>query len=147
MSRLAVGVDAGGTSTTVSISRDGGATKTISGEGASASALGAPEAARRIGDLIVQAVGGETADTIVVGAAGAGRSDVASALQKILAQRFAGAGVRVVDDAQIALRATVPEGSGIVLIAGTGSIAYGEHGSQSFRAGGYGYLLGDDGGV
>ncbi|MGA7200268.1 MAG: BadF/BadG/BcrA/BcrD ATPase family protein, partial [Candidatus Cybelea sp.] len=48
-------------------------------------------------------------------------------------------------DARIALRAALPEGDGLVLIAGTGSIAYAEIAAQTFRAGGYGYLLGDKG--
>jgi N-acetylmuramic acid 6-phosphate etherase len=54
--------------------------------------------------------------------------------------------VRVVNDAVIALVAGAPERSGIVLLAGTGSIAYGEHPSgRSARAGGYGYFLADEG--
>ena len=44
------------------------------------------------------------------------------------------------------LRAVRETGAGIVLVAGTGSIAYAQDAAgASFRAGGYGYLLGDDG--
>lgn len=52
----------------------------------------------------------------------------------------------VVHDAQIILRAAEPDGPGIALISGTGSLAYGQtpDGRQA-RAGGWGYLLGDEG--
>jgi N-acetylglucosamine kinase-like BadF-type ATPase len=53
--------------------------------------------------------------------------------------------VHVEDDARIALRAAIPEGPGIALIAGTGSIAYAENGETRLRVGGAGYLLGDEG--
>jgi N-acetylglucosamine kinase-like BadF-type ATPase len=49
------------------------------------------------------------------------------------------------DDAYIALRASIPQGDGVVVIAGTGSIAYAQHGEDGYRCGGYGYLLGDEG--
>ncbi|MGA8535327.1 MAG: BadF/BadG/BcrA/BcrD ATPase family protein, partial [Candidatus Tumulicola sp.] len=58
---------------------------------------------------------------------------------------FPGARVAVTHDAHIALRAAVPAGDGIVLIAGTGSLAYADVRGKRFRAGGGGYALGDDG--
>jgi N-acetylglucosamine kinase-like BadF-type ATPase len=39
----------------------------------------------------------------------------------------------------------VPEGPGIALVAGTGSIAYAENGERRVRVGGLGYLVGDEG--
>jgi N-acetylglucosamine kinase-like BadF-type ATPase len=55
--------------------------------------------------------------------------------------------VLVVNDALAALVAGAgDEGPGIVLIAGTGSICYGRNeAGQAARAGGWGYLLGDEG--
>ena len=54
--------------------------------------------------------------------------------------------VRVVNDASIALYAGAPEGYGIVVISGTGSIAYGtDPAGHTARAGGWGELLGDEG--
>jgi N-acetylglucosamine kinase-like BadF-type ATPase len=52
----------------------------------------------------------------------------------------------VTHDAIAALYAGNPQGCGVVLIAGTGSIAYGrnEEGEED-RAGGWGYLIGDEG--
>ncbi len=52
----------------------------------------------------------------------------------------------VVNDALIALQAGVGAAEGIVIVAGTGSIAYGcdRHG-HAVRSGGWGYVLGDEG--
>jgi len=56
--------------------------------------------------------------------------------------------IRVDIDARIALAGAIPSMVGVVVIAGTGSIAFGmnEQG-ESARAGGWGYLLGDVGGA
>ncbi|MEM8532936.1 MAG: BadF/BadG/BcrA/BcrD ATPase family protein [Chloroflexota bacterium] len=52
----------------------------------------------------------------------------------------------VVNDAEILLAAGTPDGWGIALICGTGSICYGHSpGGQIARSGGWGYLLGDEG--
>lgn len=146
MRGVAVGVDAGGSSTTASYSEDGIFRETLSAGGASASALGTEEAAKRIVALIETLIAEQPPASIYVGAAGAGRDEIALRMRAAIAQRYGNARVHVSDDAHIALRASVPHGAGMVLIAGTGSIAYAENASaQKFRAGGYGYLLGDDG--
>lgn len=49
-------------------------------------------------------------------------------------------------DALAALEGAIPDEQGIILIAGTGSIAFGKSETgHVFRAGGWGYLLGDEG--
>ena len=54
--------------------------------------------------------------------------------------------VLVVNDALVALEAGAPDEPGVVVIAGTGSIAYGRNErNQAARAGGWGYMLGDEG--
>lgn len=54
--------------------------------------------------------------------------------------------IRIENDAFIALVAGAPERIGIVLVAGTGSVAYGVDGEgRTARSGGWGYLLGDEG--
>jgi N-acetylglucosamine kinase-like BadF-type ATPase len=145
MRAVAVGVDAGGTSTVATASRDGVAIGTATGDAANANAIGFDRAAAALADVIKEALQGENADAICVGAAGAGREEVSGALTAALRERFPDARIAVCDDARIALRAAVPQGDGIVLVAGTGSIAYGEFGTAVYRAGGYGYLLGDEG--
>src|SRR6185437_713958 len=54
----------------------------------------------------------------------------------------------VTHDAMIALAGAVAGGSGIVTIAGTGSIAFGKNArGETARAGGWGYVFGDEGGA
>ena len=51
-------------------------------------------------------------------------------------------------DAVVALSGATPKGQGIIVIAGTGSISFGRNaGGQSARAGGWGYVFGDEGGA
>lgn len=145
MSRIAVGVDAGGSKTAVTYSLDGARKGMWYGSSVNATAHGVERAADGIAQTIELALGGALPQAIFVGAAGAGRANVAGGLRGVLEARFAGASVEVRDDAYIALRAAVPQGDGIVVIAGTGAIAYAEKQGMEFRSGGYGYLFGDAG--
>lgn len=64
-------------------------------------------------------------------------------------QSFAGSKlfdkIIILSDAHAALAAGTWGNSGTLLIAGTGSIVYGWNGEHTFRVGGWGYLLGDEG--
>jgi N-acetylglucosamine kinase-like BadF-type ATPase len=54
----------------------------------------------------------------------------------------------VTTDAEIALAGATESGQGIIVIAGTGSIAYGRNDQgRPARAGGWGYVFGDEGGA
>ncbi len=67
--------------------------------------------------------------------------------QAILGQILASDRILVTDDARIALSGALAGEPGIVTIAGTGSIAFGRNAQGSTaRAGGWGYLFGDEGG-
>ena len=145
MPRLTIGVDAGGTATVAALAEDGVVVQTHQGPGANASSLGADEAARRIAETIVEMLDAQAPEAIFAGAAGAGRPSVATAMEDALRKRFPSSSIKVTDDACIALRAAVPDGDAAALIAGTGAIAYAEKGVSTFRAGGYGYLFGDEG--
>ncbi|HEX5275709.1 MAG TPA: BadF/BadG/BcrA/BcrD ATPase family protein [Candidatus Rubrimentiphilum sp.] len=145
MSRIAVGVDAGGSKTAVTYSVDGDCKGVWYGGSANATVHGAERAGDSIARTIELALDGALPGAVFVGAAGAGREDVARELKGALESRFAGATVEVRDDAFIALRAAVPEGDGTVVIGGTGAIAYAEKNGTGFRSGGYGYLFGDGG--
>ncbi len=80
-----------------------------------------------------------------VGAAGAGREEIASVVRKIVAEVVPGE-IVVVGDMQIALQAALGEGPGVVVIAGTGSIAFGRDASgKTARAGGWGFAVSDEG--
>ncbi|MDB5070151.1 MAG: ATPase, BadF/BadG/BcrA/BcrD type [Candidatus Eremiobacteraeota bacterium] len=59
---------------------------------------------------------------------------------------FAARSVRLQHDAPIALAGAVQARPAVVVIAGTGSVAYGEDASgAAVRAGGWGYMFGDEG--
>jgi glucosamine kinase len=86
-------------------------------------------------------------DVVVVGAAGAGsettRTELTEALADVLGAQVT---VRVTTDAAIALEAAFADGPGIVLLAGSGSIAYGRDAAGNvWRAGGLGRDVGDEG--
>jgi len=140
---LAVGVDAGGTST---VAAAGDAMVIARGGPANASVVGVAAAAAEIARVARAAAGdGARVAALYVGAAGAGRPRVALALRDALREQFPGAAVAVEHDARIALRAAVPDGPAAVVIAGTGSVAYAQFGERSALAGGDGPLLGDAG--
>lgn len=142
----AVGVDAGGTSAVAALSRDGAYAATVRGVPANASTLGVAGAARAIVDAVRAVAGWSGPDALFVGAAGAGRATLRADLAASLAAAFGASTVLAVeDDARVALRAGVPEGPGVVLIAGTGSVAYAECDDVRVRVGGAGYLVGDEG--
>jgi N-acetylglucosamine kinase-like BadF-type ATPase len=80
-----------------------------------------------------------------VGGSGAARPDLAEAVRRILGEILP-TPIEVVGDMQIALEAAFDTGPGVIVIAGTGSIAYGRDAKGSTaRAGGWGFSIGDEG--
>jgi N-acetylglucosamine kinase-like BadF-type ATPase len=83
---------------------------------------------------------------VCAGIAGAGRRSVVRRIKEFLLQEFPAALTLVATDYEIALEAAVGPGAGVVLIAGTGSVAYGRNAAgETARAGGYGPWIGDEG--
>ena len=83
---------------------------------------------------------------ICAGLAGAGVPAAAARMSELISKLWPHAGVRVMTDAEAALEAAVGYGSGVVLIAGTGSIALGRNSAgATARVGGYGPWIGDPG--
>jgi BadF/BadG/BcrA/BcrD ATPase family protein len=85
-----------------------------------------------------------------IGAAGAARPEVAEIVRRILAEILPSttlpSTINVVGDMQIALEAAFGAGSGVLVIAGTGSIAYGRDAQgRTARAGGWGFAISDEG--
>lgn len=65
----------------------------------------------------------------------------------LLAELIEAKDMTVTHDARIALAGATAGAPGIVVIAGTGSIAFGENAqAEAARAGGWGYIFGDEGG-
>lgn len=55
---------------------------------------------------------------------------------------------KITHDAEIALAGAVPDQAGMIAIAGTGSMVFGRnHRGETARAGGWGYVYGDEGGA
>jgi len=68
--------------------------------------------------------------------------------RRILGETVNAESIEVVTDAAVALAGAAAGGPGIVVIAGTGSIAYGKsEDGRTARAGGWGYIFGDEGGA
>ncbi|HVT92971.1 MAG TPA: BadF/BadG/BcrA/BcrD ATPase family protein [Bryobacteraceae bacterium] len=65
--------------------------------------------------------------------------------EEIVRDLLRAAQLRVTNDAWIALAGATAGRPGIVVIAGTGSIALGRNGGKTARAGGWGYIFGDEG--
>jgi N-acetylmuramic acid 6-phosphate etherase len=81
-----------------------------------------------------------------LGLAGAGRAEDQKIFHDWACQVNLARTVEVTTDAEILLAAGTPDGWGIAIVAGTGSIAYGRSpDGRTARAGGWGYLLGDEG--
>ena len=83
---------------------------------------------------------------LCLGLGGAGRPADVQRFEEFFKSRYPGILLQVTTDAHLALAAGTQEGWGICLICGTGSIAYGRDvQGRQVRAGGWGYLFGDEG--
>ena len=142
---------------------DGGATKTTCAVGDGQSVLGMATAGGsnviRLGEMRARAglheavrqacaaasVEPAQIESACVGASGAGRAEVSDIVARIMAE-IVPARVQVVGDTVIALQAAFGSGPGVVMVAGTGSIAYGrDERGQTTRAGGWGFAISDEG--
>lgn len=144
-----LGIDAGGTRTVCQLADgEGRVLGEARGPGANLQAGGELDVEKVLHQVIDRALGespGRPA-AICLGMAGVDRPRDAEIVHSILARIGHRARVLVVNDALIALEAGLPDAPGIVLIAGTGSIAYGRDAEgHAARAGGWGYVLGDEG--
>jgi len=153
---LLLGIDGGGSKTVAWLAlRAGGEPPEVIGRGTAGGsnpqAAGFPAALENL-DRAVAAAFGAAAVTprpvaaAVVGLAGCDRDEDREALSRWAEDRRLARRFRVVHDAVPVLAAGTPEGWGVALISGTGSFAFGEDArGRSARAGGWGYLLGDEG--
>jgi glucosamine kinase len=83
---------------------------------------------------------------VCAGMAGAGRERTAAIFQQLLRADFPSAAIRVVVDARIALEGALDGAPGIIVISGTGSIAFGRDAAgREVRVGGWGPDASDEG--
>lgn len=148
----AVGLDIGGSKTHAVSCRPAGSDRRecVEAYAASANIASVGEAAALdqldavIAGLAAQGHDG-TPDVVCAGAAGVDTPASAARLLSLLAGRFPGARVTVVHDTHLVL-AAADVATGIAVISGTGSVAWGRTADgRTARAGGWGYLLGDEG--
>src|SRR3954469_773501 len=148
--KLYLGIDGGQSSTTALIGDENGE---VLGEGRSGPCNHVGEAERRdkffsaVGDSIrlaaQQAGVNPVFDAVCAGFSGGAEDKDALARELIKSDRYL-----ITDDAHIALSGAAAGEPGIIVIAGTGSIAYGRNTANTVaRAGGWGYVFGDEGGA
>jgi glucosamine kinase len=152
MAQLVVGVDGGGSKTHVILANGKGKELgSLIGDGSAVRPGEALTSAETIGALVRDALtNAEITDKpslLVAGVAGTGREKERKLLLRALQGEGLADEVQVVTDAEIALAdAFGTEGAGVLLVAGTGSVAYGRGPAGAFRrCGGWGPDVGDEG--
>lgn len=145
-----LGIDGGGTKTTCAV---GDACRVLAmgeGGGSNITRCGQAQARSSIHEAIRKAcaaaeVKPTAIEAVCVGASGGGRPEVSTQIERIVCE-ICHCPVHVVGDMVIALGAAFGSGPGTIVIAGTGSIAYGRDlNGQTARAGGWGFAISDEG--
>ncbi|MEW6231145.1 MAG: BadF/BadG/BcrA/BcrD ATPase family protein [Chloroflexota bacterium] len=152
MSELILGIDGGGTKTVCVLADDRG--KAL-GRGRSGSSNYNSVGIERARRSILEAVAGAFAaaglaerevGAICLGLAGVDRPTDVHLIQEAMGSANLARKVVIVNDAEVALAGATESGLGVVVIAGTGSIAFGiNRRGEKRRAGGWGPILGDEG--
>jgi N-acetylglucosamine kinase-like BadF-type ATPase len=161
-----IGVDAGGTKTEIifhqvenAFSEEGANPLSFIGEGANPQVIGYSKVKVILKELIEKGFSyfnlkREDILGIGIGLAGVDRPDERQQLSYIMNEIMtelnltADIPCAISNDAEIALLGSLPSDKheGIIVISGTGSIAYGiNHEGNRFRSGGWGHILGDEG--
>ena len=150
-SAVLLGADAGGSHSTVVIGSPTNILGRADGSGAAMRPGGAAKSAAVLAETARRAAAQAGLDLpverAVVGAAGAGRAQEQAELEAALVEAGVARRVQVLGDGEVALATAFGSGPGILVNAGTGSIAYArDPAGELHRAGGYGWQLGDEGG-
>ncbi len=144
-----LGIDAGGTKTVCQLAdAHGDVLAEARRGGANLQAVGELEVEKVLHDVMEEVIGDRDVrpSAICLGIAGVDRPEDARIVRGVMKRIGYQAKVLVVNDALVALEAGAPEQAAVVVIAGTGSISYGRNErNQAARAGGWGYMLGDEG--
>lgn len=139
-----VGLDIGGSKTRGIVWTNGVITADASVGSANVQNVSVATAREHMAELFAQ-LEVPNATVVFAGAGGVDNDDDAAALRDLIAPFVPGAQITVVHDTRLLLAAggaTV----GVAVIAGTGSAAWGSNAAgEQARAGGWGYLLGDEG--
>ncbi|MGA7375093.1 MAG: BadF/BadG/BcrA/BcrD ATPase family protein [Candidatus Sulfotelmatobacter sp.] len=145
-----LGIDGGGSKTTCAVGDDVSLLGSAVTGPSNIVRVGEARARESLHEAIRQACAAAKIDLrqvhrACVGVAGVASEDVANAVRKLIAEVIP-AEIEVVGDMQIALQAALGAELGVVVIAGTGSIAYGRDAQgKTARAGGWGFAISDEG--
>jgi glucosamine kinase len=145
-----LGIDGGGTKTLCAVGDESRLLATATAGPSNVLRVGETQARESLHQSVRQAcaAAGITPAQVTntcIGAAGAARPEVAEIVRRILAEILPSP-IHVVGDMQIALESAFGAGPGVLVIAGTGSIAYGRDlKGHTARAGGWGYAISDEG--
>lgn len=152
MTDLVAGVDGGGSKTRLILADAAGThIADVVGPGSAMAPGRGDHSAGVVAELVRQAFAEAGLErtrlrALVVGVAGVGRPNEQRELTAALEDLELADEISVEGDGEIALTDAFGMGPGIILIAGTGSIAYGRGPSRTLaRAGGWGPALGDEG--
>lgn len=146
-----LGIDGGGTRTTAVLTDEQGAELVrAEGEAGIVNVLEPEAGAHTLADFASSVLGQARVDArarvLVCALAGAGREPERTRLEQVLSAQGVAESVHVTSDFVAALEDAFGDGSGILLIAGTGSSAFARHeDGRTARAGGWGHILGDEG--
>lgn len=144
LSGVVIGLDIGGTKTRGVRFVDGRAVADESAGSSNVQNVSREEAAFNLADLFAR-IGGGSVSQVYAGAGGIDTHDDAAALAALIEPHVPGARITVVHDSRLLLAAGRAS-TGVAVIAGTGSAAWGRNAQgEEARAGGWGYLLGDEG--
>jgi N-acetylglucosamine kinase-like BadF-type ATPase len=147
---LFLGIDAGGTTTMCVVGSETAVLATAAAGGSNIVRVGETEARHNLQAAIrdtcaAAGVAPEKIAAACIGAAGVSASDVAEKLRAFISEVVPGL-VDVVGDMVIAMEAAFGSGPGVIVISGTGSIAFGRNErGETARAGGWGYAVSDEG--
>jgi len=145
-----LGIDGGGSKTSCLIGDETASLGAGTGGGSNPVRVGEEQARDSLATAIRQAcavanISPSQIRKTCVGLAGAARPDVSEQVRQFIAAIAPGE-IQVVGDIVIALQAAFGGEPGVIVIAGTGSIAYGRNASEkTARAGGWGFAISDEG--
>jgi glucosamine kinase len=143
MAHILIGLDIGGTKTHAIRLEDGAVTAEAIAGSANVQNVSREAASTALAEVF-SALGSD-ADRVIAGAGGIDTANDAVALAALISPFAPQAEIRAVHDSRLVLAAGRAR-RGIAVIAGTGSAVWGTDGSgNEARAGGWGYLLGDEG--
>ncbi len=151
MDNYVIGIDGGGTKTTVMVADpDGQILKSFAGDTINYNGGGKAFIDSNLQSIFhtIAANGyqpGQCA-SICIGTAGISNPLVKERLLENISRAGFTCPVKIVGDADTAFAGALDNGEGIILIAGTGSICLGkDHKGNSYRTGGFGHLIDDEG--